>query len=340
MGYGERADRIAGNLSRLLHVRAAREDTSRELEARYLDLPPELMFPRPPPVEPVELAPRLLDRALRTTTLRWPSTHEILSPRYRERHEGEYRANKTAWARRILAASRPRSTCLVYVHGWLEPGSWVEELTLFRKWLRELDVDILHVALPFHGRRQPRGSLFSGEYFWTADLVRSVEGVRQAVCDARAAIAWARRAGYAKVGVSGISLGGAIVMLLACVEPTPDFIVPIVAHLELEDAVENAPILWRMKHDLERWGVSEQKRRELFGRLGWSRYRSMLAADKQLWVQAREDGYIGADLVRAQWQEWAKPNIRWLEGGHMTFPLHASEITDAMREFFDKLRRS
>jgi alpha-beta hydrolase superfamily lysophospholipase len=333
VGYGERADRIAGGLSRLLHVRGARNDTSRELEARYLDLAPAVMFPCPPAVEPVAEAPRLVDRALGTTTLRWRSTHEVLSPSYRERHEGEYRTNQIAWARWLRAGRRRRRHCLVYVHGWLEPGSWVEELTLFRKWLRELDVDILHVALPFHGRRQPRGSLFSGEYFWTADLVRSVEGVRQAVCDSRAAVEWARRQGYERVGVSGISLGGAIVMLLACVTPTPDFIVPIVAHLELEDAVENAPILWRMKQDLERWGVGEKKRRELLRRLGWSSYRPLLAPENQLWVQALDDGYIGADLVRAQWQAWSQPNICWLEGGHMTFPLHASQITGRMRAF-------
>ena len=57
----------------------------------------------------------------------------------------------------------------------------------------ELEVDLLHVALPFHGRRNPRGALFSGEYFWTADLVRSVEAVRQAACDARAAFYYRRR---------------------------------------------------------------------------------------------------------------------------------------------------
>ena len=45
----------------------------------------------------------------------------------------------------------------------------------------EIDVDLAHVALPFHGARKPMTSLFSGEFFWTADLVRSIEGVRAAI---------------------------------------------------------------------------------------------------------------------------------------------------------------
>ena len=270
MSLGKKADALAGTLSRLLHVRSAAHDTVRDFEARYLDLPVARMFPAPPPITRMKEQRSLLGRAVRTTTLSWQSSHEVLCPHYRERHDGEYRVNHTAWARWLRPDKARRNDCLVYVHGWLEPGSWVEETLLFPRWARELGVDLVHVALPFHGRRNPRGALFSGEYFWTADLVRSVEGVRQAACDARAIIDWLRLRGYERIGVTGLSLGGAVTMLLACVEPHPDFLIPLLAHLELEDAVENAPILWRMKSDLEGWGVDRARRRELFRRLGWS----------------------------------------------------------------------
>jgi dienelactone hydrolase len=340
VSYGQKADRIAGALSHLLHLRAAERNTVEQLRAHYLGLPAKRMFPVPPPIERVELAHSLIDRMIQTTSVSWRSSHGVLCPRYRRRHETEYKKNLTAYARWLRPTGRQRKHCLVYVHGWLEPGSWVEEATLFRKWGRELEVDLLHVALPFHGRRQPRSSLFSGEFFWTADLVRSVEGIRQAVCDARAAIAWLYRQGYESVGVTGISLGGAIDMLLACLEPLPDYVVPIVAHLQLEDAVETAPILWRMKRDLERWGVDERSRRALFRELGWSSYQPLLAPERQLWIQARDDGYIGAALVEQQWLAWRRPQICWIEGGHMTFPLHINAITRAMRSFIDEVRRS
>jgi dienelactone hydrolase len=336
MGYGRSADRVAGALSRLIHLRGAKQNTIGYLH-RYLDLPRAELFPPPAEIRDLRMRRTLLDRVRRTSTLSWTSTHEVLCPRYRERHTGEYAANLTAWARWLRPAGEPRRDCLVYVHGWLEPGSWAEEATLFRRWVRDLDVDIVHVALPFHGPRKPKEALFSGEFFWTADLVRSMEGVRQAVCDVRGMVAWLKKQGYARIGITGISLGGAITMLLACLEPLPDFIVPIIAHLELEAAVEEAPILWRMKKDLENWGVDAEQRRDLFKRLGLSSYKPVLAADRQLWIQAREDVYIDAGLAEAQWRVWGEPNILWIDGGHMTFGLHLGPITERMGSFMDLL---
>lgn len=329
---GHSADRIAGVLSRTLHVRGAKENTIGYLH-RYLDLPVEQLFPRPAPITDLRTKRTLMDRVAHASTLSWTSTHEVLCPRYQRRHEGPYRKNLTAWARWIRPDGKARPTALVYVHGWLEPGSWIEEATLFPVWSKGLPVDLVHVALPFHGPRKPREALFSGELFWTADLVRSMEGVRQAVADARALVGWLRAQGYERVGVTGISLGGAIAMLLACVEPLPDFVVPIIAHLELESAVEQAPILWRMKQDLERWGVDQEQRRDLFRRIGMSSALPKLPPERQLWIEAREDAYIDAVLAEAQWRRWGEPPILWIEGGHMTFPLHVAVMTRRMADF-------
>jgi len=127
-------------------------------------------------------------------------------------------------------------------------------------------------------------------------------------------------------------------MVLACLSPLPDFIIPIIAHLELESVVEEAPILWRMKRDLENWGVDAQQRRDLFRRLGLSGYHPVLPPERQLWIQAREDVYIDAELAEIQWRDWGQPNILWIEGGHMTFPLHVDAITRRIEAFLGNLR--
>ena len=61
----------------------------------------------------------------------------------------------------------------------------------------------------------------------------------------------------------------------------------------------------------------------------------LLPPDRQLWIMAREDAYIASDLVEAQWNAWGRPELAWIPGGHMTFPLflgrHASSNT--LREF-------
>jgi hypothetical protein len=109
---------------------------------QYLGLSPAEAFPEPPPITDLRVKRTLLDRKINTTTLSWKSAHEVICPRYRKRHEGEYRKNLVAWARWIRPDGKSRRSCLVYVHGWLEPGSWAEESTLFRKWTRVLGGDI------------------------------------------------------------------------------------------------------------------------------------------------------------------------------------------------------
>ncbi|HEX4335491.1 MAG TPA: alpha/beta hydrolase family protein [Polyangiaceae bacterium] len=333
MGFGHDVDLIAGQLSRILHgLRGPKVNTVPDL-APYFDKSLANLNPEPPPLTGVRQHESVAARLLHTTTLSWQSGYPILSPDYAKRHATEYRCNQTAYARWLRPDTRSRRNCLLYIHGWLEPGSWVEEAFVFPRWLRELDVDIVHVSLPFHGRRNTRGALFSGEFYWTADLVRSFEGIRQALWDARSLMGWLRRQGYERVGATGISLGGSLAMLLACLEPLPDYVIPIVCHTMLAEAVEHAAILWRTKSDLERFGVHEAERREIFRRVGFDTAMPLLPAERQLWVEAREDAHIDPALVRRQWEAWGKPNIHWIDGGHMTFPTHLPEITEAMRAF-------
>jgi dienelactone hydrolase len=331
---GRSIDRIVGGLTHLLHLRAAQQNTVDDL-GPYLDQPPSVLFPAPVPPRDVARArsrlPRPAGRVVETLT--WHSQHVPLCPHYRARHAGEYARNQTVSARFWHPRARQRKKALVYVHGWLEPGPWVEEAVLLPRFYDELDVDVLHVQLPFHGSRNPKSALFHGEFFWSADLVRSVEAVRQSCMDARTLVAWLREQGYDEVGVTGISLGGSITMVLACVTPTPDYIVPIVSHLQLAEAVEDAPILWRMKADLERFGVGVERRRDIFERLGLESMKPVLPAARQLWIMAKDDVYIAAPLVEAQWRAWGEPPIEWIPGGHMTFPLSLGRIVERTREF-------
>ncbi|MCC6647410.1 MAG: alpha/beta hydrolase family protein [Polyangiaceae bacterium] len=330
MGYGQRVDTVIGSLSRFLHVRSAEHDTSGDLEP-YLDREVAELMPAPRHVPAVRRATPFLSGSRVTETLSWTSEHEPLCPRYAKRHRSSYASNLTAYARWMHERGKRRRSLLLYVHGWLEPGSWVEEATLMPRWYRELGVDVAHVQLPFHGRRGPRGQLFHGEWFWTADLVRSIESVRQAVCDVRSAILYFRDQGYEEIGVTGLSLGGSITMLTACVEGGPDYVVPMIAHLALTEAVEDAGILWRMKTDLERFGLDRARRKELFSRVRIGDARPVLAPERQLWVAAREDAYLRAELVARQAKAWGDPRVLWIDGGHMTFPLALDRIIDAMR---------
>jgi hypothetical protein len=139
------------------------------------------------------------------------------------------------------------------------------------------------------------------------------------------------------VGAVGASFGGAFVMMMACLESHPDFIIPLLCHTRIGEAVENAAILWRVKRDLERWGVDAERRRKLFDGIGIDRYVPKLAPEKQLWINARDDAHIDPKLVEAQREAWGNPLVHWIPGGHMTFPLQLPQITEAMRRFLETL---
>lgn len=341
MSLAETVDRVAGVLSHALHGwRGARDNTAGDL-GPYLDAPLETLFP--PIVVPRDVKqhrPRLVMGKRVTETLRWHSQHVPLCPHYRARHAGEYWLNTHVTARWMHPKKVHRRRALIYVHGWLEPGPWVEERVFLPRLHDELEVDVLHIQLPFHGSRNPKSALFHGEFFWSADLVRTVESVRQSLMDVRTLMAWLRaERGYQEIGVTGISLGGGITMALACAPDPPDYIVPIVGHLKLGEAVEEAPILYRMRNDLERFGMNKAKRKELFDRLGLSHLRPTLARERQLWIAAENDVYITAPLVREQWHEWGEPPIEWVPGGHMTFPLSLGRIVARMKSFHENLGR-
>lgn len=339
MNLGEPIDKLVGALSRVLHgFRGAGVNTVDDL-APYFDLPADELFPAPAvPRDLVRKRPRVALGPRVVETLKWYSQHVVLCPHYRARHAGEYLVNQRVVARWIHPRKGERRRALIYVHGWLEPGPWVEEASLLPLLHDELGVDVLHIQLPFHGSRNPKSALFHGEFFWSGDLVRSLEAVRQSAHDVRTLMAWLRSQGYDEVGVTGLSLGGSITMLLACVDPTPDYIMPIIAHLQLSEAVEEASILWRMRSDLEAFGVDRARRRELFGRIGLDKLAPKLARERQLWVAAKSDQYITAPLVERQWREWGKPPIEWIAGGHMTFPLQVPRLLGRIKEFHSGLR--
>jgi len=133
-------------------------------------------------------------------------------------------------------------------------------------------------------------------------------------------------------------MGGSIAMVLACLDPAPDYIVPIIAHLQLGDAIEEAPIFWSMRRNLERFGIGRARRREIFDQFGLGRLRPMLPPGRQLWIMARDDAFIDASVVQRQWRAWGEPPIEWIPGGHMTVALSLGRIVERIREFHASLR--
>lgn len=84
--------------------------------------------------------------------------------------------------------------------------------------LNRFRISALRLTLPYHDERMPR-ELRRADYIVSANLGRTVVACRQAVLDARRAIAWLSRQGYESIGILGTSLGSCLSMLTAAHEP-------------------------------------------------------------------------------------------------------------------------
>jgi hypothetical protein len=76
----------------------------------------------------------------------------------------------------------------------------------------------LRLSLPYHDQRMPP-ELHRADYIVSANVARTVQVCRQAVLDARRAIAWLAREGYERIGILGTSLGSCLALLTTAHEP-------------------------------------------------------------------------------------------------------------------------
>jgi len=76
----------------------------------------------------------------------------------------------------------------------------------------------LRLSLPYHDQRMPP-ELSRADYIVSANVARTVQVCRQAVLDARRAIAWLAAQGYDRIGILGTSLGSCLSLLTTAHEP-------------------------------------------------------------------------------------------------------------------------
>ena len=84
--------------------------------------------------------------------------------------------------------------------------------------MNRFGISALRLSLPYHDVRMPP-ELSRADYIVSANIGRTLTVCRQAVLDAKLAIAWLRQQGYESIGIMGTSLGSCLSMLTAAHEP-------------------------------------------------------------------------------------------------------------------------
>jgi dienelactone hydrolase len=159
----------------------------------------------------------------------------------------------------------------------------------------------LRMSLPYHDGRMP-AELHRADYIVSANVVRTVQVCRQAVLDARRAVAWLASRGYGPIGILGTSLGSCLALLTTAHEPL------IRAQALNHISPQFADVVWRglstrhVREGLE-GHIELELLRTLWRPISPRGYLERLRERKTLLVYARYDLTfpvdLSEDLVRA-----------------------------------------
>lgn len=116
---------------------------------------------------------------------------------------------------RFFPASAGRRRAVVVLPQWnADAGGHVGLCRL----LNRFGLTALRLTLPYHDERRPP-ELRRADFIVSANIGRTAQVCRQAVLDARRAVAWLAGQGYESIGILGTSLGSCLSMLTAAHEP-------------------------------------------------------------------------------------------------------------------------
>src|SRR5438128_4454228 len=154
--------------------------------------------------------PAVSDYRLAGDRLTWTSAIETPSP-----------ANNVASARlftpRRERKGKPRAG-VVFLPQWnAQPDSHVAACRIFNG----LGMTALRLTLPYHEERRPP-ELERAEHLVGSNIGRTIQSMRQAVLDTRAAVRWLREQGTERIGILGTSIGSCTAFLAFAHEPFID----------------------------------------------------------------------------------------------------------------------
>ncbi len=104
--------------------------------------------------------------------------------------------------------NKPRAAVVVLPQWNAQPDSHVEACRIFNG----LGMAALRLTLPYHQERRPP-EIERAEYLVSSNIGRTIQSMRQAVLDTRAAVRWLKQQGYERIGMLGTSIGSCTAFL-------------------------------------------------------------------------------------------------------------------------------
>lgn len=202
--------------------------------------------------------------------------------------------------------------------------------------LADRGVAAMFVKMPYYGERRPPGV---SRAMLSVDVERSLNSLKQGVCDVRRAAAWLacqNEVDANRLGVTGISLGGIISALSVAIDPAINRGVFLLAGGGLADIFYAMPEAARLREMWEMAGKSKADLVELTRPIDPLTYAERLVGKRVLMMAGNSDEVVPPSCARALWMKAGRPPIRWLDCGHYSA---ISYLLPALRqtvEFFER----
>jgi hypothetical protein len=211
--------------------------------------------------------------------LTWLSGYEPFFPQHRDTFASA--ANARASARVFWAGAA--SPVLIVVHGYRAGQYALEQRVWPLSRFRAMGFTVALFTLPFHGVRLGPGE---GRAFPDRDPRANLEGLRQAIFDLGNLIDWFRERGHARVGITGMSLGGYVASLLCTAREDLSFLLPWIPLSSFADfALEQG----HLGGELEKRARAHRALEEIYGVASPLRRTPRILPERTLVIGARAD---------------------------------------------------
>ncbi len=171
-----------------------------------------------------------------------------------------YSENNTVYLYNYPAINGERN--VLFVHGLFDDSILNYEY-LF-KLLNDLNINVYFMTMPYHFNRKPRTSVFSGEYFLSADIFRTQNAFKQAVLDIDASFQFVRNENSFPNVLVGFSMGGCVSLrhYILSKQEIPTFLInPVTDFCEV---LWDSPLFVTIGKDLINSGYDEDKCKKFF----------------------------------------------------------------------------
>lgn len=221
--------------------------------------------------------------------------------------------------RRSRAGASPRRAVIVLPQWNADAESHVALCRL----LARMGIAALRLTLPYHEERRP-AEIERADYLVCSNIGRTLQSMRQAVLDTRAAVAWLKSQGYERVGIVGTSIGSCTAFLAFVHEPAID--AGVFNHVSgyFADVVWRGISTLHVRASIEPHLTLEELR-ELWmpvSPMAFAPRLARLSPRPMRFIAARYDLTFPADLSReviAEIKSLGVPlDVSWLPCGHYT----------------------